>query len=911
MNTDKAFAKLLEVSPELAGRVGRMRHLNAENAKKSAEFWNTDQAWAKARAAQTKYEGNAKIAAKRANRLGFEWRKRAIKSFNTPIFDEKNHLKKAAAVGAVGAAAYGAHRLHKWWKSKKAKPTTAASSKAPVKKVKQDPTQPESYPFRDSAATRSGNLMEAIKLRPLSVASGSISGEENYYRPLRRYIVSALTQRNPATRQYYRNLKAQLTSSNVGTLRGRVTRESSSGREYIPGGLAAGMPAGRFPKKQLRMGRKVEMEHTNNPRIAEEIAKDHLVEIKDYYTRLHKMERKAKRGVQESSITADMDKRGWSDRARTVSGMLAGGVGGVGTSQLGQLLLRGKTYAPLTLAGAAGGAYLGRNLFRKKKTKESTDAAYANLMEGLWDKVKGAARKAADKYVTPVLHSGIKFPGAEPHSKVQQGHVTKAYRMMGGKGMGPTLIRHKQTTGMGYRAGPLDVIHAPPKGTPVTAQLRRGKGVIRNFKQSSGMTHEVGHAALTNAKDVSHLRMSKVEGLNKHHTKNAFGGISAMHPKAYALQSRLHMRAEGRNNTFVGTSKNRLKAAKASMTGTARAHYNDVKRFSPEAAPAFVKRYKNFRRSWRKGDSMAHLKLSNTDQAFSRLFEADLSKDKALVSAWAKMKAATAQKKHSDLMKSMSEKVGKYRRPITDTVSRAGAAGGRIANQMRTSQKQMRASQQPWYIRAGQKLGLITESTDTSYAKLKEMRVWQLGLGASALSGAARGFTSDKEHSARRALKHVGAGALIGGVGLPAGIVGATARGMRQDGRSYGDIGREVKSNAGLLGAVGAGGALAGGVAGAAHSAGYGAGRWARRAYRKWRGKPEEAAAKESTDACFANIMEGTPVTRQMGRAVSKKFAQLKKLEKKTGQKSDYFPALMLRQRAQRVAAQQRAMSGA
>jgi hypothetical protein len=74
--------------------------------------------------------------------------------------------------------------------------------------------------------------------------------------------------------------------------------------------------------------------------------------------------------------------------------------------------------------------------------------------------------------------------------------------------------------------------------------------------------------------------------------------------------------------------------------------------------------------------------------------------------------------------------------------------------------------------------------------------------------------------------------------------------------------------------------------------------------YAAYRYQKNKEKARESTDACYASLMEGTPVTRQMGRAVSKKFAQLKKLEKKTGQKSDYFPALMLRQRAQRVAAQ-------
>jgi hypothetical protein len=42
--------------------------------------------------------------------------------------------------------------------------------------------------------------------------------------------------------------------------------------------------------KELAMGIKVESEHTTNPLIAKRIALDHLAEIKDYYTRLKKME---------------------------------------------------------------------------------------------------------------------------------------------------------------------------------------------------------------------------------------------------------------------------------------------------------------------------------------------------------------------------------------------------------------------------------------------------------------------------------------------------------------------------------------------------------------------------------------------------------------------------------------------
>jgi hypothetical protein len=47
----------------------------------------------------------------------------------------------------------------------------------------------------------------------------------------------------------------------------------------------------KFNSRQLKMGIKVELEHTNSKKIAKQIAKDHLSEIPDYYTRLKKMER--------------------------------------------------------------------------------------------------------------------------------------------------------------------------------------------------------------------------------------------------------------------------------------------------------------------------------------------------------------------------------------------------------------------------------------------------------------------------------------------------------------------------------------------------------------------------------------------------------------------------------------------
>jgi len=51
------------------------------------------------------------------------------------------------------------------------------------------------------------------------------------------------------------------------------------------------VPDEKFNAKELKMGISVEMEHTDDPLIAKAIAKDHLSECANYYTRLAKMEK--------------------------------------------------------------------------------------------------------------------------------------------------------------------------------------------------------------------------------------------------------------------------------------------------------------------------------------------------------------------------------------------------------------------------------------------------------------------------------------------------------------------------------------------------------------------------------------------------------------------------------------------
>lgn len=77
----------------------------------------------------------------------------------------------------------------------------------------------------------------------------------------------------------------------------QLSQEKEETGDMLAGGLADDKVAGEFDPEQLTMGLKVEMEHTDNPMIALEIAMDHLAEISDYYTHLDKMEKEA--GVEE------------------------------------------------------------------------------------------------------------------------------------------------------------------------------------------------------------------------------------------------------------------------------------------------------------------------------------------------------------------------------------------------------------------------------------------------------------------------------------------------------------------------------------------------------------------------------------------------------------------------------------
>jgi hypothetical protein len=58
-------------------------------------------------------------------------------------------------------------------------------------------------------------------------------------------------------------------------------------------------PMDRYDPRELAKGVKHELEHTDDRRIALEIAKDHLAELPDYYTRLEAMVKRAESSIKK------------------------------------------------------------------------------------------------------------------------------------------------------------------------------------------------------------------------------------------------------------------------------------------------------------------------------------------------------------------------------------------------------------------------------------------------------------------------------------------------------------------------------------------------------------------------------------------------------------------------------------
>jgi hypothetical protein len=87
--------------------------------------------------------------------------------------------------------------------------------------------------------------------------------------------------------------------------------------ETIKGGSTI-KPDSEYDSEELAKGIEIEMEHTDDEAIATEIAKDHLTEIPDYYSRLIDMENDAEDNSIEIDIELDIPDVDNLDEARFI-----------------------------------------------------------------------------------------------------------------------------------------------------------------------------------------------------------------------------------------------------------------------------------------------------------------------------------------------------------------------------------------------------------------------------------------------------------------------------------------------------------------------------------------------------------------------------------------------------------------
>lgn len=100
-------------------------------------------------------------------------------------------------------------------------------------------------------------------------------------------------QRPEAILSFYKFLNRPKDQQKIQMLEGLVSsNKTAATADLLPGGKADNVPDKAFNSNKLEKAKKHEMEHTNNPALAKEVAKDHMVEDEDYYQKLEKMEKK-------------------------------------------------------------------------------------------------------------------------------------------------------------------------------------------------------------------------------------------------------------------------------------------------------------------------------------------------------------------------------------------------------------------------------------------------------------------------------------------------------------------------------------------------------------------------------------------------------------------------------------------
>lgn len=99
----------------------------------------------------------------------------------------------------------------------------------------------------------------------------------------------------------------------------------SQKKQHLKGGIGDSANPNDFDPKQVKMGMKVESEHTSDKEVAMEIVLDHLSEDPHYYTKLKKVEESSIKKITKKQILLEIinEINNWMDeQADEVAGMI-------------------------------------------------------------------------------------------------------------------------------------------------------------------------------------------------------------------------------------------------------------------------------------------------------------------------------------------------------------------------------------------------------------------------------------------------------------------------------------------------------------------------------------------------------------------------------------------------------------
>jgi hypothetical protein len=188
--------------------------------------------------------------------------------------------------------------------------------------------------------------------------------------------------------------------------------------DKLPGGVGDGVDASKFNPIQLSLGIQIEMEHTNDPEIAQEIACDHLYEDPAYYTKLVKAGLAKEFQPSHNSGLGDPDYSA-NDASRVgIDGLKKGNMGGkIGNTSNGQV--DGRNSEPIV------NKTVDIELDEKKGKKKPKPTNPT-----LWARAKAAARAKFDVYpCVPLDSKALTKNGWKTYEELTIGELILTYNI--------------------------------------------------------------------------------------------------------------------------------------------------------------------------------------------------------------------------------------------------------------------------------------------------------------------------------------------------------------------------------------------------------------------------------------------------------------------------------------------------